>query len=198
MNITILGIDPALANTGLARMIYDIQDGELRLLELRLLQTAPSKEGKAVRKSSDDLERMSVLHAGVMTAIKDWNPAFAVGEVPSGTQSARGSFSNGGCCMLLAAVRDAVPLIQVNPTEVKMASVGHKHAAKEEVIEWATRKWPLANWLTRKSKGELKLLLDNEHLADACAAVAAGIKTSQFSQAMALMKAASMRETVPA
>jgi Holliday junction resolvasome RuvABC endonuclease subunit len=189
LKIKILGIDPALANTGLALAEYDLTTGEFYVTYLELLRTAPSKEGKVVRKSSDDLERMSVLHTGVMDVIDLFKPSFAVGEVPSGTQSARGSFSNGGCCMLLAAVRKALPLIQVSPTEVKMASVGHKHAAKEEMIEWAVAKFPRAQWLTRKSKGEVKLLADNEHLADACAAIAAGVRTEQFRQAVKLMSA---------
>jgi len=186
--ITILGIDPALANTGIAVMRFNLETSELELDALSLLETAPSKDGKKVRKSSDDLDRMLTLHAGVQGAISMFSPAFVVAEVPSGTQSARASFSNGGCCMMLAAVQYVVPLIQVSPTEVKVASVGHKHAAKEEMIEWAVGKYPAAQWLTVKRKGQMELVAKNEHLADAVAAVHAGIKTQQFLSAAAVLR----------
>jgi Holliday junction resolvasome RuvABC endonuclease subunit len=190
LKIKILGIDPALANTGLALAEYDLATETFGVVGLRLLQTEKGKKGKVVRASSDDLDRMSILHVGVQAVINEFKPSFAVAEVPTGTQSARGSFSNGGCCMMLAFVREEIPLIQVDPKEVKLAATGHKYGGKEEMIEWAVAKFPTAPWLTRKFKGKVQLLNDNEHLADAVAAVHAGIRTDQFKQAVSLMRAA--------
>jgi Holliday junction resolvasome RuvABC endonuclease subunit len=185
--IRIMGVDPSLRNTGIAIGEFCTTRGELDIIALRLFETEGSKQ-KTVRKSSDDLARMTVLHTGVVTMMQEYGPAFAVGEVPTGAQSARASFSNGACCMLFAAVQDRIPLIQVNPTEVKFAAVGHKFAAKEELIEWATTKWPGAPWLRARGKSNGALVAANEHLADACAAIVAGINTQQFKQATAMLQ----------
>jgi Holliday junction resolvasome RuvABC endonuclease subunit len=185
--IKILGIDPSMRNTGLALAEVDIATGGWRCIDLLLVQTKPGEAGKKVRKSSEDLSSGQALYRGVTAFIDKHSPAFAVAEVPTGTQSARGSFSNGLCCGLLASL--PVPLIEVSPTEVKVASVGHKAACKEEMIEWAVAREPEAPWLKRKSKGELVVMATNEHLADALGAIAAGLATQQFRQAMALMKA---------
>lgn len=185
--IKILGIDPSMRNTGLALAEVNIATGEWQCRDLQLIQTKPGEGGKTVRKSSEDLATGQTLHRGVMAFIEKHRPAFAVAEVPTGTQSARGSFSNGLCCGLLASLQ--VPMIEVSPTEVKLASAGHKHACKEEIIEWAVARAPDAPWLYRNLKGKRTPLASNEHLADALAAIAAGLQTQQFRQAIALMRA---------
>jgi Holliday junction resolvasome RuvABC endonuclease subunit len=183
--VTIVGIDPSFRNTGLARASYDLVTGEWQVTHLLLSETEKGK-AKLVRKSSDDLSRCKIQHDAVVAFCKDAH--FAVAEVPSGAQSAAAAFSNGVCCAVLAAV--PCPLIEVNPTEVKLASVGDKWAAKEQMIEWAVARFPKAGWLTRKLKGNVELVAKNEHLADACAAIAAGLKTQQFLQSTAMLKAA--------
>jgi Holliday junction resolvasome RuvABC endonuclease subunit len=183
--IRILGIDPALRNTGLAVMDYSIETGDLALVNLSIAQTEKSKEGKVVRKSSDDLACARILVKGIASAILLHKPSIIVAEVPTGTQSARGAFSNGICCGVLGSI--TLPMIEVSPTEVKMATVGSRTASKDDMIQWAVARWPKGVWLTRKLKGEVKLLNDNEHMADACAAVVAGTMTGQFAQAVALM-----------
>lgn len=185
--IRLLGIDPALRNTGLAFATYNIDTGDLLIEELRLVQTDKSKDIKVVRRASDDLSRARTIVRGLQDAIRDFKPSMAVAEVPTGTQNARGAFSNGICCGVLASV--SVPVIEVSPTEVKMASVGSLAASKAQMIAWAHKNWPAATWLKRKVKGEVTLIADNEHMADACAAVVAGTLTVQFSQAVAMMTA---------
>ena len=53
-------------------------------------------------------------------------------------------------------------------------------------MEWARKQAPDLQWNTRKLKGEQVLTNDNEHMADACAAVAACVQTTQFMQMMAV------------
>lgn len=187
LKIRILGLDPALRNTGIAIGEYDVQTGKLDIVKVELLQTQKSKEGKVVRKSSDDLSCAKILVAGIARANLVHVPTIAVAEVPGGTQSARGAFSNGICCGVLASV--PVPLIEVSPDEVKLASVGSKTASKDQIIQWAIAQWPDAGWATRKIKGKVELLDKNEHMADACAAIKAGLLTQQFAQAVAMMTA---------
>jgi len=181
--IKIVGIDPSLRNTGLALASYDIQTGDWSVQQVSIVQTE-KLSGKTVRQSSDDYRCARELITGINKFVKEHGASFVCAEVPTGAQSARAAFSNGVCCAVLAAV--SVPLIQVNPTEVKLASVGTKTASKEQIIAWATGQWPDAGWLRRKLKGAMVLTSDNEHPADACAAIAAGVETAQFAQAMAL------------
>jgi Holliday junction resolvasome RuvABC endonuclease subunit len=187
--IRILGIDPSLKNTGIAIADYDLATATFEVIHIDLFDTEPDKT-KQVRKSSDDVSRMHEGLVGVMNAIDHYKPAFASGEVPVASQSARGAFSNGGCHMMLAAVLWRIPLVQVTPMEVKVASAGPKHAAKEEIIEWAVSKWPTLPWHTHKRLGKVILSAKNEHMADACAAIAAGTRTQQFKQAVAMMRGA--------
>ena len=185
--VRVLGVDPSLKNTGIAIANYNLDQGDYEIIHIDLFSTEPAK-GKVVRKSSDDVERMSIALEGVMATIDKYKPAFAAGEVPVASQSARGAFSNGGCHMMFAAIRWRIPLVQVSPMEVKVASAGPKHAAKEEMIEWAVAKWPGLPWHTYKRLGKMLMHANNEHMADACGAIAAGVKTQQFAQATAMLR----------
>jgi hypothetical protein len=182
-DIKIVAFDPALSNLGIAFMSYSLDTDELTLEGLRLVQTEPSKE-KKVRKSSDDFHRAKILHAAAVDACK--GRAVAIAEIPTGTQSSRGAMSNG----ISIGVMASIPLqpIEVNYTEVKLAATGGKNATKGEMIEWAMSKYPHADWLMRKSKGNMVPINDNEHLADACAIAEAGIRTPEFRNAVAMLK----------
>jgi Holliday junction resolvasome RuvABC endonuclease subunit len=88
--------------------------------------------------------------------------------------------SYGVCIGVLAACPGGV--IEVTPTEVKVAATGHKTATKEEMIDWAFSKFPNAQWLVRKTNGDSVLKKENEHLADAIGAINAGLRTKQWEQ----------------
>jgi hypothetical protein len=81
------------------------------------------------------------------------------------------------------------PLIELSPTEVKLAAIGSKTAGKEEMIEWAMGKYPYAPWIKRAGKPVAK----NEHLADAVATIHAGIKTEQFQSVLRMLRATRMQ-----
>lgn len=182
--IKIVAFDPALSNLGCARFNYDWNTEELTLDALKLVHTEPTKE-KRVRKNSDDLERASIIRAGM----NDWckGAALAIAEIPGGAQDARAAMAFGIVIGVLASC--PLPLVQVTPKEAKMASVGIPTATKDEMIEWATAKFPHPDWLTRKLKGETVFTKNNEHLADACGIALAGIATPQFREAVAMFRA---------
>ncbi|NUB24734.1 hypothetical protein GAY30_07420 [Azospirillum brasilense] len=188
--LTVVGCDPSLQNWGLARAIVrltnlsTLAEPLLEISGLRLVRTSPAGGKKVVRKSSDDLMRA--------TTISQEFRAFSMGaamcmvEVPSGCQSARGAMSNGICVGVLS--NSAVPLIQVDPTEVKLATVGNRTASKADMIAWAVAMYPDADWLRDRAGG---LIAANEHLADSIAAIHAGMKTSEFRAAASMMAMAS-------
>jgi hypothetical protein len=184
--IQVVGFDPALNNLGIAHATIELL-GVPRITRLNWVKlvTTDNEAGKTVRKNSDDLRRAQHLHGSMLLACTGC--AIAIAEIPTGTQSARGAMSNGIALGVLAGLR--IPLIEVQATEAKMASVGHKFAAKEEVIQWAVGKYPDAGWKYRKLKGESVLTKDNEHMADAVAVIEAGIRTKQFQAAVMMFTA---------
>ncbi|EGR3221695.1 hypothetical protein DC904_13435 [Vibrio parahaemolyticus] len=168
----------------------DIDDDDFPFtIEQMVLQEskgADKKTAKVVRKNSDDIRRAKSLHKALHEMLKDVNMVFV--EVPVGSQSARSMASYGICVGIIASINK--PMIQVTPTEVKLAAVGCKTASKQDMIDWATQAYPDASWLTVKRNGKSVLTAKNEHLADAIGAVHAGILTDQFIQAVAILAAA--------
>lgn len=185
MKMNVIGVDPSLRNFGIVKAEIDLSTMQFRVTGMNLVESEDNaKKAKTVRKNSDDLRRARLLHEGFTEACKDASFAFA--EVPVGSQSSRAMASYGICIGVLAAC--PISLIQVTPTEVKLAGTNIKSASKGEMIEAAVNEHPYAPWLTRKSKGELVLMNDNEHLADAIFAIKAGIATDEFKAAVAMIK----------
>ena len=174
--IKVLGIDPSLSNFGFAMCNVTVEGGKTKIDVHNLILTATEVEDKAtrkkVRKNSTDLERARIL-AGAVALATNWADVIAV-EVPVGSQSARAMASYGICIGVLASITK--PLLQLTPTEVKLAGFGDKNASKEEMISWATSLYPQANWLRHNGKITQK----NEHLADAVAAVHAATLLDEF------------------
>ncbi|MNN85981.1 hypothetical protein D3C81_2033310 [compost metagenome] len=88
-----------------------------------------------------------------------------------------------GACISLIASLD-IPVIQCTPAEVKKFATGDKMATKEEMIAWATQKFPQVNWLERGGK----YLAKNEHLADATGAINAGLNTDDFKALIVMLR----------
>lgn len=152
-----------------------LNTGYFKLLDIHLETSSPSKV-KQVRKNSDDLERARKLQKAMQSFFNDC--AFVCVEIPVGSQSARAMASYGMCIGVVASLNR--PLIQVTPSEVKVAATGKKTATKDEMIKWATGLYPYVPWLTKKAKGTISFVNANEHLADATAAIHAGVRTDQF------------------
>lgn len=184
MQLRVLGLDPSLSNLGMAKGILtlnaDKKPCKLDITDLTLVSTSASaKTKKAVRKNSDDLLRCRKLYEGLQEAMADVDIVFI--EMPVGSQTARAMMSYGACVMLAATINK--PLFQVTPDEVKLASK-IKRATKDQMIEWATKTFPAANWLM---KGDT-YIKKNEHLADALGAIVSGCKSEQFKEAASLFK----------
>lgn len=109
-------------------------------------------------------------------------------EIPVGSQSARSMASYGICIGVVASIDK--PLIQVTPAEVKLVATGSKTASKDDMIKWATEMYPEGQWLTTNKKGVVSFVNKNEHMADAIAAMHAGVKTDQFKGMLSAFRAA--------
>lgn len=185
MKLKVVGIDPSLRNFGVVKAELDLSTMELTPTKMYLVKTEDdAKKAKTVRKNSDDLRRARLLHDGFVEACAD--ASFAFVEVPVGSQSARAMASYGVCIGVLSAC--PIAMIQLTPTETKLAGTGIKTATKDEMIEAAVAKHPNAGWLTRKVKGEVSFVGDNEHLADALFTIYAGMKTDEFKSVIAMKR----------
>ena len=82
---------------------------------------------KTVRKNSDDLNRARKHSEILKEILKDVDIVMV--EIPVGSQTARAMASYGICIGILSQIETA--MIQVTPTEVKVAATGNKTATKD-------------------------------------------------------------------
>lgn len=186
--IRVVGFDPSLRNWGISKGV--LTPGLVSQLHIEEVSVISPElpTGKQVRQNSLDLESAKQLCAAALAAAKGAQAIFV--EVPVGSQSARAMASYGICVGVLGALRaTGIPFFEVTPTEVKMASAGKKTATKLEMIQWAINRHPEANWPVYKQNGEMKVSeAKAEHMADATAAIYAGLACNSFQQLLPFMQ----------
>jgi Holliday junction resolvasome RuvABC endonuclease subunit len=194
--IKMIGIDPSLTHTGWAVSEVDTEAKSiLRVVEWGTVITAPTKV-KAVRRNSDDLFRSRAIFSEIQNVIQRHGIRVGASEIPSGAQSARAALSFGIAVGILASL--PIPLIEVMPSETKLATHGTKTADKEDIVRWVLAntqghpiEWPSGKkenaWMIEHGKGYITLGV--EHQADAVAVTQAAIKSEQFRQLAAMMTA---------
>ena len=185
--IRIVGMDPSMSNWGVASGTYNTVTQAIEISSVGVVSPIKPK-GKQVRQNSKDLTGAHQLAAYAWEAVKNAQAVFV--EVPIGSQSARAMASYGMCVGILGAMRSqGHHFFEVTPTEVKLVATNNKKASKSEMIEWAVGKHPGAGWPTRTLNGE-NLIVEGkaEHMADAVAAIHAGVQLPPFQQAMMFHK----------
>jgi len=186
--LRVVGCDPSLRNWGLAIGTYDMGTKKIEIERLSLIcPTLP--KGKQVRQNSLDLESAVQHTQGTVAAAVGAHAIFV--EVPVGSQTARAMASYGICVGVLGALRaGGIQFFEVTPTEVKVATGNKKTASKTQMIEWAMRQHPEANWPTYKRCGEALLSeAQAEHMADAVATIYAGVNSNSFQQLLPILAA---------
>lgn len=183
---SVVGLDPSLRHWGMSKGIL-LPNGSLEITDVAVCEPVLHK-GKQVRQNSEDLDAANQLASAVLAYVKGAQAIFV--EVPVGSQSARAMMGAGICIGILGALRAmGIPFIEVTPTEVKMVSVGKPTATKTEMINWALAKYPSAGWPMQIVKGVTSPIASKaEHMADATAAIEAGIRTNVFKQMLQLMQ----------
>lgn len=181
MDIKVVGLDPSLCNFGIAVAQY--KNKTIHMDSVHVIQPA-IPTGKSIRVNTKDLYRAHQLFEGVYPIVKNANAVFV--EVPVGSQTSRAQTSYGICVGILASLRALdIPIYEVTPIEVKMASVGNKTASKEAMIAWATSNYPNINWPIDKRSKDITAS-KAEHMSDAIAAIHAGVNLNEFQKALAL------------
>lgn len=179
--IRVVGFDPSLRNWGIAKGIFTRSDRSLQIHEVSVINPV-LPTGKQVRQNSLDLESAKQLCKAALDAAQGAQAIFV--EVPVGSQSARAMASYGICVGVLGALRaSGIPFFEVSPTEVKVAGPGFANAKKQEMIQWAMAAHPEANWPMYKQNGKgMVSEAKAEHMADATAAIYAGLSCNSFQQ----------------
>lgn len=185
MKLSLVGFDPSLRNWGVSVAEYDTESQLLVLKRVDVILTTTSKD-KQVRKNCQDIDAAQVLHTQAYATALGANAVFV--ETPVGSQNSRAAVSYGVCVGLLGALRSqGIPFFQVSADEVKIAGAGYAQAKKQEMIDWAVRKHPEAAWPTTTLKGIKTITASKaEHMADATAAIYAGLRSPPFQQLLAM------------
>lgn len=183
--IKLIGMDPSMSNWGIAIAYLDLDTMDLEVKDLILIK--PDKSSKLkIRQNSKDIFTAEQLIQGVLPHLEHAAVVFA--EVPVGSQTARAMASYGMCVGLIAAINQVNKVIAVTPLEVKQVTE-IKDATKQQMFDWAYNQHPEAPWVTHKKNGKvLHSLSQNEHLADAVAALYAGALTAEFRTVIEILK----------
>jgi hypothetical protein len=181
-------MDPSMRNWGTAEAILDLDTGVLTTPVLSLCSPQDIK-GKQVRQNSNDLHLARVLYEHALCVARRSKVIFV--ECPVGSQSASGMKAYGICVGILGALRaEGHEIVEVTAFEVKESFTGLKNASKAQMIAQGVADYPDANWPrqerngARHRKGDLKN--EAEHVADALAAIHAGVRTPMFLNLMRL------------
>ena len=184
MKIPVVGFDPSLNNWGIAEASLDLETGFLSTPVLSIAQPRVDRDTKKkVRVNSTDLQRAEELAEVAFNAAERAKVVFV--EVPVGSQNARAMASYGVCIGVLGSLRaKGIEIIEVTPDENKRVFTGSKNATKTAMINEAVRLYPTANW---PMKGGVVIASKAEHMADAVAAIHAGVHTPVFQNLMRLL-----------
>ncbi|TXG86209.1 MAG: hypothetical protein E6R13_00890 [Spirochaetes bacterium] len=179
--LAVCGFDPSLRNWGVAIGLYDLESHKLTITHIDVIQPVLSK-AKQIRQNSLDVDASRQLFQAAYKHATGAQAVFA--EVPVGSQSSRAMASYGICTGVIGSLQSSgIPVIEISPTEVKLAACGNRTATKEQMIAWATKAHPEANWPTYNQKGTAIVSeAKAEHMADAIGCIYAGIASNPFQQ----------------
>ena len=182
MLIQVAGFDPSFTNWGIAEGQLDLVTGYLENVRLEIVSTEKGK-AKQVRTNSDDLQRCEELARKALEVGRRCKAIFV--EVPVGSQNASGMKAYGVVCGILGTLRaEGIQIIEVTPTEVKKTFTGNKNATKEQMIAQAVQLYPDANFPMHRCQIASKA----EHVADALAAIHAGVSTPIFQNLLRILR----------
>lgn len=180
MKIPVAGFDPSLNSWGIAEGQLDLTHGYLSDLVLSTIEPE-KKQGKQVRQNSVDLQRAEDLATTAIEIARRCKVVFV--ECPVGSQSANGMKAYGIVVGVLGAIRAlGIPVIEVTALESKKIFTGDKNASKDRMIATAVGLYPNANFPLYRGEIAKKA----EHVADAIAAIHAGVRTPVFKNLMRL------------
>lgn len=204
--ISIVGVDPSTSHFGMVYGWYEINSQEFIPLYYTVLEPPdglydefPPKGKNSKRKSIVEFEQTCALSQLIKDFFIRHRPQVIITEVPSGAKgmfatsklyTAMGMFCG---CFTYPSSTQNWKIIGVTPQEVKSAATDglDNYASKFQVMKWAFQNYPCVGWRHEPKEFEKAGKVDaylvcreaedfNEHMADALAAVKAGVNTRAF------------------
>lgn len=179
--IRIVGIDPGLANLGVALFLFHPDEG-YALQSVHLICTKKETKKRGLRQKSDDTRRLGEVVTQFREIVEPWEPhVYSFEEVPAIRNSAnvRKVALSWGACFAIANERPGTLVLEYGPQDLKIAVTGSPTASKALMISTLSKRYPaLAESTIPPSK--------KEHVADA---VAAALKAAQDPAVVALANA---------
>lgn len=204
--ISIIGVDPSTSHFGMVYGWYEINSQEFIPLHYTVLEPPdglydefPPKGKNSQRTTIVEFEKNCALSQLIKDFFIRHKPQVVITEVPSG---AKGMYATSklyaaigmvcGCFTFPSSTQDW-KIIGVTPQEVKSAATDglDNYASKFQVMKWAFQNYPCVEWVHAPKDFEEVGKVDaylvcreaedfNEHMADALAAVKAGVNTRAF------------------
>lgn len=134
-NVYVLGIDPGLANMGVALVSIGATEAEDRVERLMIFRTEKSDKKKGILAAADMMERGRLISGSLKTVFRDFPGAIkavcteSFSPPRNASAAAKIALSFG----VLLAVLDDLPLLQVSPQDLKKKVAQSKTASKEDV-----------------------------------------------------------------
>jgi Holliday junction resolvasome RuvABC endonuclease subunit len=130
-NITILTNDPSLTGWG-----YAVVRGT-KVITCGCIKTAPEHKKKRIRKTDDDLRRISEINKALLSVIREHDVRYIVSEIPHGSQTASGAVMVGTVRGIIQTISDVleIPLETYSEQEAKKCVLNKKSATKTEMID---------------------------------------------------------------
>jgi crossover junction endodeoxyribonuclease RuvC len=179
--LKILGIDPGLANMGVALFLLDPDQGYY-LEDVVLITTKKDSKKRGLRQKADDVRRLQKVIAQFREIVLKWHPdvcSFEEAPTLRNSMAVRKVALSWGACYAVANERPGTMTLEYGPQDLKVVVTGSKSASKAEIIETLSTRFPaLAESTIPQSK--------KEHVADA---VAAALKAAQDPAVVALANA---------
>ncbi len=172
--IKIGGLDPSLTSFGMAKGLLDLKTGDFEPTGWDIVRTAKGKSGKKYV-NEDDYQRAIALVEGSHKFLADCD-VLAVELPSSGSKSAAGMKSNAICTAVLASLHIANrlrPVFIIRAQDAKEIVTGDRNATKAKMIAWMREEFSDEIDLPKPA-------CVAEHIADAFAAIYAGVQTDAF------------------
>ena len=186
VTVTILCLDLALANTGVA--VLQVTPTEDTLLQVQTVHTEKSDTAtlrKAKLKISDDeWRRTKELADSLKGFINKYAPAHIFIECPTGgsksAQAAKSmAIARGAACAVISSMN--VPVTLVTPFEAKRAATGNTTASKDEVKQAVKKLFPKFDGWIKGKRGQV-VEGPNEHVYDALSVYMAAKTTKVYKE----------------
>lgn len=182
----LLGLDPGLANLGIA--VVELVGGGDKLVHLDVMRTEKSAKKRDVLASDDNLRRAREVSVRLMSVFTTYKIAAICAEsmsFPRSSSAAAKMAMCWGAAAMLVAQND-IPLVQASPQEIKQTVCGRKDASKEDVEAAVRARYPNAHGLF---SGRAPPIAPSyrEHAYDAAAAIMTALVKSEAVRAIRKM-----------